>query len=386
MKWSGVGFDAVTYTTLLAICLDYEGFLFGLQLHGLAIKFGLDTEVFGYGFVECDDIGLHERRKLWGGGDRLFIEMVWEGMKLDHVSFTSAVSACGYERNWELGRQIHGLTIEVRYEKQVSVGNVLISNYLKSEAVEDAKLVFMNIRERNVVSWTTMISMDEDAVSLFNQMRVDEVYPNDVTFVGLLHFITKNNLVKEGEEIHGYCFRTSFCSELNVSNSLITMYAKFGTLENSLKIFEELNYREIISWNALISGYTQNGQCQEAVETFFSATKELQPNAYTFGSVLSAIGAAEAISLRHGQRFHSHLARNKDKGTDPVGGEVVGVRDDALLQGLESDVGIVEAGVLEADGWVDGNALAAVAKLVEVAEEVALLAVVGGGSMGGGGE
>ncbi|KAI6681689.1 hypothetical protein NL676_035570 [Syzygium grande] len=164
------------------------------------------------------------------------------------------------------------------------------------------------------------------------------------------------------------------------------MYAKFGTMENSLKIFEELNYREIISWNALISGYTQNGQCQEAVETFFSATKELQPNAYTFGSVLSAIGAAEAISLRHGQRCHSHLARNKDKGTDPVGVEVVGFGDDALLQGSESDVGIVEAGVLEADGWVDGNALAAVAKLVEVAEEVAMLGVVASGSMGGGGE
>lgn len=345
MNLSGVGFDAVTYTTLLAICLDYEGFLFGLQLHGLVIKFGLDTEVFvGNALITLysrQDMLEHARKVFdeipsrdivsWNamisgytkegsyGAEaiRLFIEMAREGMKLDHVSFTSAVSACGYERNWELGRQIHGLTIKAGYEKHVSVGNVLISNYLKSETVEDAKLVFMNMSERNVVSWTTMISMDEDAMSLFNQMRVDEVYPNDVTFVGLLHFITNNNLVKEGEVIHGYCLSTSFCSELNVSNSLITMYAKFGTMENSLKIFEELNYREIISWNALISGYTQNGQCQEAVETFFLATKELQPNAYTFGSVLSAIGAGEAISLRRGQRCHSHLAK-LGLNTDPI--------------------------------------------------------------------
>ncbi|KAI3424542.1 uncharacterized protein J3R85_010552 [Psidium guajava] len=345
MNLSGVGFDAVTYTTLLAMCLDYEGFLFGLQLHGLVIKFGLDTEVFvGNALITLysrQDMLEHARKVFdeipsrdivsWNamisgytkegsyGAEaiRLFIEMVREGMKLDHVSFTSAVSACGYERNWELGRQIHGLTIKAGYEKQVSVGNVLISNYLKSEAVEDAQLVFTNLSERNVVSWTTMISMDEDAVSLFNQMRVDEVYPNDVTFVGLLHFITNNNLVKEGEMIHEYCLKTGFCSELNVSNSLITMYAKFGTMENSLKIFEELNYREIISWNALISGYTQNGRCQEAVETFFLATKELQPSKYTFGSVLSAIGTAEAISLRHGQRCHSHLAK-LGLDTDPI--------------------------------------------------------------------
>ncbi|CAL2275170.1 unnamed protein product [Prunus armeniaca] len=192
----------------------------------------------------------------------VFIEMVGEGMGFDHVSFTSAVSACGHEMNLELVKQIHGLTIKSGYGSHVLVCNVLISTYSKCEVTEDAKLVLQCMNDCNVVSWTTMISIDEeDAISLFNEMRLDGVYPNDVTFVGLIHAISIRKLVEEGEMIHGFCIKTGFLSKHNVCNSLITMYAKFESMLDSIKVFEQLNSREIISWNALISGYAQNTGC-----------------------------------------------------------------------------------------------------------------------------
>ncbi|KAI5320572.1 hypothetical protein L3X38_040280 [Prunus dulcis] len=153
----------------------------------------------------------------------VFIEMVGEGMGLDHVPFTSAVSACGHEMNLELG-----LTIK----------------------------------------WKSCFSL---------------------------------KLVEEGEMIHGFCIKTGFLSMHNVCNSLITMYAKFDSIHDSIKVFEELNCREIISWNALISGYARNGLCQDALKTFLEATMESKPNNYTFGSVLSAIGDAQDTSLKYGQ-------------------------------------------------------------------------------------
>ncbi|KAL2932380.1 hypothetical protein RDABS01_006399 [Bienertia sinuspersici] len=103
--------------------------------------------------------------------------------------------------------------------------------------------------------------------------------------------------------------RTGFLSELNVSNSHIIMYAKFESMMDSNKVFEELHYRDIVSWNILISGYDQNKLYKEVLEAFFSAISEALPNEYTFGSVLSAVGSAEAISLRLGQRCHSHLLK-----------------------------------------------------------------------------
>ncbi|KAB1209071.1 hypothetical protein CJ030_MR6G025945 [Morella rubra] len=257
--------------------------------------------------------GDHGLEAIWA-----FVEMTREGMKLDHVSFVSAVSACGHERTLELGRQIPCLAIKPGYGQHVSVCNVLISTYFKCEFIEDAKLVFRIMNDRNVGSWTTMISVNEEcAMSLFNDMRLNGIYPNGVTFIGLIHALSSGILVKEGQTVHGFCMKTSFLPEPNVCISLITMYAKFKTMQDSLKIFEKLNYREIISWHALISGYAQNGLSQEALRTFLSAIIESKPNQYTYVSVLSAISAAEDISLRHGQRCHSYLKKLR-LDTDPI--------------------------------------------------------------------
>ncbi|XAR66907.1 hypothetical protein NMG60_11013283 [Bertholletia excelsa] len=338
MNFAGVVFDAVTYTTLLAHCADHEEFTFGIQLHSLIQKRGLGCEVyignalitmyFKWGCaVEAGRVfdkmpqrdivswnamlsgyvqeGNYAPEAIW-----TFVEMTRIGLKLDHVSFTSVISACGQGRCLELGRQIHSLAIKRDCITHVSVCNVLISFYSKCEVVRDAKLVFECMTDRNVISWTTILTMDkENAVSLFNTMRSDGILPNDVTFIGLIHAIAIKNLVEEGRMVHGLCIKSSFLSELNVANSFITMYAKFQSMEDSEKVFFELNHREIVSWNALISGYAQNGWDLEAVETFSSALLESIPNEFTFGSVLSAIGAAEAISLKYGQRCHAFLIK-----------------------------------------------------------------------------
>ncbi|KDP32392.1 hypothetical protein JCGZ_13317 [Jatropha curcas] len=338
MNSSGIFFDAVTYTSVLAFCSRNEEFLFGLQLHSCIIKFGLDSEVFVGNalvtmysrcrwllearrvFEEIPVKDLVSWNAILSGYTQegifgleaicIFIEMVRREITLDHVSFTSAVSACGHEKNLRLGKQIHGLSIKRGYGEHVSVGNVLISMYSKCEVTEDAKLVFQHMDGRNVVSWTTMISIDEaNAVALFNEMRLDGVYPNDVTFVSLIHAITIGDLIESGKVVHGFCITSGFSSKSSVCNSLITMYAKFGSIKDSTKVFEEIHCREIITWNALISGYAKNGLSLEAIRTFFSALKESKPNEYTFGSVLNAIGAAEDVSLKHGQRCHSQIIK-----------------------------------------------------------------------------
>ncbi|CAJ1949874.1 unnamed protein product [Sphenostylis stenocarpa] len=347
MHFRGIAFDPVTYTTALSFCRGDHGILFGWQLHTLVVKCGYACEVFiGNALVTMysrwgmldeawrvfdemprrDSIswnamisGYAQEGECYGlEAVLLFVNMVSHGMLIDHCSLTGAVSACGHVRNLELGRQIHGLTHKVGYGTHVSVCNVLMSTYSKCEVPSDAKAVFEDICNPNVVSWTTMISIDEeDAMSLFNALRIDGVYPNDITYVGLIHAITIRNLVIEGLMIHGLCIKSCFLSEQTVSNSLVTMYAKFECIQESKKIFEELNCHETVSWNALISGYAQNGLYKEAFLTFLSAVEEIKPNHYTLGSVLNAIAAAEDISLKHGQRCHSYLLK-LGLNTDPI--------------------------------------------------------------------
>jgi len=347
MHFRGIDFDQVTYTTALSFCGGDRGILFGWQLHSLVVKCGFGVEVFiGNALVTMYSRWgmLDEARRVFDEMPKrdmvswnamisgyaqegecygleavlLFVNMLSNHILIDHISLTGAVSACGHMRNLELGRQIHGLTHKVGYGTHVSVCNVLMSTYSKCDVPNDAKAVFEGIGNRNVVSWTTMISIDEeDAMSLFNAMRIDGVYPNDVTFIGLIHAVTIRNLVAEGLMIHGLCIKSSFLSEQTVCNSLVTMYAKFECIQESEKIFEELNCREAVSWNALISGYAQNGLYKEAFRTFLSAVKEITPSQYTFSSVLNAIATAEDISLKHGQCCHSYLLK-LGLNTDPT--------------------------------------------------------------------
>ncbi|CAN4094924.1 unnamed protein product [Withania somnifera] len=352
MHYIGFGYDAVSYTTILSHCTNEEEFGFGIQLHSLVVRVGLENDVFvGNALVtmyskrgcigeservflemRCKDLvswnallsGYAQEGSYSGEATEGFREMMREGVKPDHVSFTSVVSACGQEKSLELAKQIHGLVIKMAHGTHVSVCNVLISLYYKCDMTGDANKVFQSMTEHNVVSWTTMLSMnDENAVSIFNGMRRDGVYPNHVTFVGLIHSITVENLLREGQMVHGVCLRTNFFSELNVANSFITMYAKFGLMGDVLKVFEELDHRDIISWNALIAGYAQNGMSREALQTFLSASMELPPNEYTFGSVLSAVASSECISLKHGQQCHACLIRRGFNSNSIVSGALL---------------------------------------------------------------
>ncbi|CAL8178777.1 unnamed protein product [Prunus armeniaca] len=218
MNFNGVVFYPVTYTTILAFCADHEDFLFGLKLHSLIFKSGLDGEVF--------------------------------------------------------------------------VGNALISMYSRLRRLIEARSVFDEMANEDLVSWNAILSGYSQegnhglgAIFVFIEMVGEGM----------------GKLVEEGKMIHGFCIKTGFLSKHNVCNSLITMYAKLESMHDSIKVFEELNCREIISWNALISGYAQNGLCQDALKTFLVATMESKPNNYTFGSVLSPIGDAQDIYLKYGQ-------------------------------------------------------------------------------------
>lgn len=338
MKSAGVSFDAFTYSTALSFCLGSEGFGLGLQLQSNVVKSGIDSDVVvGNSFITTYSRSgsFREARRVfdempvkdmisWNsllsglsqGGNfgfeavTVFRDMMREGVELDHVSFTSVITTCCHETDLKLAIQIHGLCIKRGYETLVEVGNILMSRYSKCGGLEAVKSVFDQMSERNVISWTTMISTNkDDAVSIFHKMRLDRVYPNKVTFVGLINAVKCKEQIKEGLQIHGLCIKAGFVSEPSVGNSFITMYAKFEALEDAKKAFDDITFREIISWNAMISGFAQNGFSHEALKMFLSAAVETVPNEYTFGSVLNAVAIAEDISVKHGQRCHAHILK-----------------------------------------------------------------------------
>ncbi|CAL9091768.1 unnamed protein product, partial [Musa textilis] len=239
------------------------------------------------------------------------------GVPSDPVTFTMVLAFSADLQDLESGQQLHCLVLKSGFDSDIFVGNALITAYSRAACADEAKRVFDEMAVRDLVSWnsdviawTTMISIEpENAIPLFNGMRQDGVQPNDVTFVALIFAVSDEHLMRDGQMVHGVCFKTGIAAEVNVSNSLITMYAKLKSMEEARRVFDGMHRRETVSWNALLSGFAQNGLREEALEVFSSLIGHCKPNQYTFGSVLSAITAAQTVSLTYGQGCHGRIIR-----------------------------------------------------------------------------
>uniref|UniRef100_A0A0E0JYP7 DYW domain-containing protein n=1 Tax=Oryza punctata TaxID=4537 RepID=A0A0E0JYP7_ORYPU len=67
------------------------------------------------------------------------------------------------------------------------------------------------------------------------------------------------------------------------------MYCKCGDLSSACKLFGEMRTRDVVSWNAMISGYAHHGDGKEAIDLFERMKDEgVEPNWITFVAVLTA--------------------------------------------------------------------------------------------------
>ncbi|XP_051210902.1 pentatricopeptide repeat-containing protein At4g32430, mitochondrial [Lolium perenne] len=329
--------DAVTFTVALSLAAGRgeDGLGLARQLHALASRAGLAADLFvGNALVTAYSRGglLDAARRAfeelpardlvsWNAmicgfaqdGDspaevvRVFLRLLKDGAaRPDRISVCSVIPACGGEGKLQLGRQVHCFAVKLGVHGHVSVGNVLVAMYYKCGAPGCGRKLLESMDERDVISWTTVISMDaeKDAITLFNSMRRDGVSPNEVTFVALISALPAGCPARDGQMIHAVCLMTGLSDKVAASNSLITMYAKLRRMEDARIVFDLMPCRDIIAWNALISGYAQNEQCTDALEVFSSMVRCLRPSETTFASVISAVTAVETVSMTYGEAYH----------------------------------------------------------------------------------
>ncbi|KAG6481322.1 hypothetical protein ZIOFF_057919 [Zingiber officinale] len=232
------------------------------------------------------------------------------GVHPDGVTFTVALAASANLLDPEPARKLHSLVLKSGFGSDIILTNAVITSYARAGQSVEAHMVFNETPFRDSVTWNSLLCVrpDHNAIHLFNVMRLQDVQPNDVTFVALI-FAVNDQLLREGQMVHGVGFKLGIAEELNVSISLITMYAKLKLMVDARKVFDAIHCKEIVSWNALVSGYAQNGQLEDALAVFSSLILHCMPNQYTFGSILSAITTTDIVSLAYGQSFHAHILK-----------------------------------------------------------------------------
>ncbi|KAI5066635.1 hypothetical protein GOP47_0019259 [Adiantum capillus-veneris] len=245
-----------------------------------------------------------------------FKQMQSKRIPADAVTYVCSLKACGSIGATNEGYRLHAQILKEGMEADLLVCNTLIDMYAKSGALFEARVVLVKIPSRNVVSWNALIAgyveheYGVEALSCYKCMQIEGITPDDATLSCTLKAcgITRN--AQEGQEIHSELIRRGLAIDTPVGNSLVDMYAKCGFLDKAREVFERIKGRDVVSWTALITGYTEFGSFEEALYSFYQMQHEgVTPDATTFLCTLKACSGLAALDT--GQEIHAEIAKTR---------------------------------------------------------------------------
>lgn len=232
----------------------------------------------------------------------LFRQMEAEGVKRSQATFLSVLKTCNGEENLEEGKQLHREITSLGLESDVRVQTALVSMYCKCGGLAVARQLFDKFPRKDVIIWTTMISgyvdrdFSEEAFNLFRSMRKAGVRPTMPTFLAMLKACKRPELLQQGKWLHGHIVSAGFEMDERVGTALIIMYSRCQSLVDAQKVFDKIPQKNVISWTALISGYSCNGHNEEALKLYEQMQHEgVKPNEVTMGRVMNAYARLGAV-------------------------------------------------------------------------------------------
>ncbi|KAK7270552.1 hypothetical protein RIF29_23776 [Crotalaria pallida] len=236
----------------------------------------------------------------------LFRALVRMGIALSEGSFVAILTGLiGAEHDLEHGEQIHGLMTKCGFDHEIIAVNSLIAVYLNCKAMFLAKRLFEQIPVQNVVSWNMIIgalAKNERplmAFELFSNMLSRGLEPSQATFVAVLYSCISLENSVHGESVHAKVIRSGFESDVVVGTALVDFYAKCDKLLSAHNCFNQIEEKNVVSWNALMLGYSNI--CSSTSILLLREMLQLGyfPNEFSFSAVLKASSVSDLHQL-HG--------------------------------------------------------------------------------------
>lgn len=224
----------------------------------------------------------------------LYYQMDEEGVEPDCYTFPRVLKACAGIGILQHGEAVHGDVVRLGFWNDLFILNALVDMYAKCGDILKARRIFDSIVDRDCVSWNSMIvgyvrhGLIHEALDIFREMvssgnEVTE--PDSVTLSTLISNIFSVNC-NLGLQIHCWVLRRALEKNASLANSLIGLYSDQKQLNKSMVIFESIEKKNLVSWNAIMSAHRRDPQ----VLVLFRQMEECgqEPDNVTFVCLLSA--------------------------------------------------------------------------------------------------
>lgn len=291
--------------------------------------------------MDCHSSGGAELEAL-----RLFVLMRNDGVPVDHIVMVSLFGTCAKVGNSAFGIQGHGCMIKMGLGFFLKARNAAMDMYVKCGLMDCAKMVFDEMPNRTVVSWTVLLwgvmkweglekgkklfdempkrneiawtvmiarhvenGLTREAFKLLAEMVFDYGLSLDSSssLRAILSSCTQSGDVVIGQWLHSYALKSTMDASRDVKfgTALLDMYAKCGRINTAIRVFESMEKKNVITWNAMLSGLAMHGKGALVSDMFDQMLEEnIEPNDVTFTALLSACSHSGLVD--EGRRlFHT---------------------------------------------------------------------------------
>ncbi|XP_052210107.1 putative pentatricopeptide repeat-containing protein At3g25970 [Diospyros lotus] len=339
MRRCGFMVDGYTFGSLLKGvacegCIDL-----GLQAHSLVLKTGHGENVYSASalldmYAKCDRVqdaylvfqGMSERNSVsWNAliagfakvGDRetafLFLDTMERGVNLDDGTFAPLLTLLDDAEFCNLNKLIHAKIIKHGLAFDNTLCNALITFHSDCGSIEDAKQVFESATgNQDLVTWNSMLTAylahnrGGHALEIFLEMRILGFEPDIYTYTTMISACFEDVHQNQGKSLHALVIKRGLEQSIPISNSLIAMYLKSSRkyLEDAVEIFESMNAKDSVSWNSILTGFSQYGLSEHTLK-FFGRMQfgTLHLDHFAFSAVLRS--CSDLATLQLGQQVHA---------------------------------------------------------------------------------
>ncbi|XP_058102099.1 pentatricopeptide repeat-containing protein At3g16610-like [Magnolia sinica] len=328
----GIRPTEATIVSLASVCGALGSLQDGEAIHAHAVKIGFGADQFVCNslmemYIKCNHlnsafilfngmilkdavswstmIGGYVRSRHSSDALKLFDKMILTTRILPtRPILLNVLLACSDLGDWRRGERISKDYIKCsgnQFESDACLITLLIYMYAKCGKMETSLQLLEGIsaEREEVIAWNAVIKACSElgrvgTASIFLlEMQRRGINPDPVTFLTLLPLFSSTALLRKGMEAHTHVIKRGFELERSIAHSLMDMYAKCGSIEDSRDIFNAIPDKDVISWSLIIKGYGWNGNGNEAVD-LFRLMKETgtRPNHITFVAILTACSHA----------------------------------------------------------------------------------------------
>ncbi|CAA7054202.1 unnamed protein product [Microthlaspi erraticum] len=335
--------------------LDCEGFIANslISAYGKCGKINMAERVFEEA-ASCDIvswnavIGATAKSENPLRALKLFLSMTEHGVSPNQGTYVTVLGTSSQMQMLSFGCQIHGTLIKYGCETDLFLGNALIDFYAKCGRLEDSRLCFDSIRDKNIVCWNALLwgyanRDDPVCLSLFLQMfqmgfrpteytlstalkpccaiELQQLHSvivrmgyedNDYVLSSLMRSYAKNQLVDNVLLLLDWSSEPSSVVPLNIAAGI---YSRRGLYHESVELISTQEQPDTVSWNIAIAAFSRSDSHGEVIELFkHMLQSNIRPDNYTYVSILSVCSKSCDFTL--GSSIHGVITKRDFSSAD----------------------------------------------------------------------